>query len=142
MRAFYGRLAIQLEYLATVGDRLPGTTGAEAVGGLMGKVPDDIGFSPTRRRYPVVAWRLPSRSPRSGADSPQRTRYRRLVARADRGLGRARPRAATATFAEAVGASRHVLTVHSLGLLCSVRAALSGALRPGRGARESATPAS
>jgi pyruvate,water dikinase len=59
VRIFYGRAALQVEYLATVGDRMPGTSGEEAVRSLFGRAPDDMVWHPTRRRYPVVAVKLP-----------------------------------------------------------------------------------
>jgi pyruvate,water dikinase len=59
LRIFYGRVAMQVEFLSTVGDRMPGTTGQDVVRGIFGRVPDDIDFHPTRRRYPAVALRLP-----------------------------------------------------------------------------------
>jgi pyruvate,water dikinase len=59
MRIFYGRAAFQLEFFALLGDRLPGTTGPEAARSLLGHLPDDLTYRPTRRRYPVVAWRFP-----------------------------------------------------------------------------------
>ena len=33
LRPFYGRLAMQLEFMAALGDRFPGTTGVEAIRG-------------------------------------------------------------------------------------------------------------
>jgi rifampicin phosphotransferase len=60
VRVFYGRCAIQCEVLALLGDRLPGTTGPESVRSVLGHVPPSLQFHPTRRRYPVVAWRLPA----------------------------------------------------------------------------------
>jgi pyruvate,water dikinase len=59
VRVFYGRGALQVEYLAEVGDRMPGTTGEEAVKGIFGRAPEDMVWHPTRRRYPVVAVKLP-----------------------------------------------------------------------------------
>lgn len=56
---FYGRLALQIELLTLLGDRLPGTSGQEIAASLFGTIPDDIEFGPTRRRYPVIAVRLP-----------------------------------------------------------------------------------
>jgi rifampicin phosphotransferase len=67
LRAFYGRAAFRAQLFATFGDRLPGSTGEEAVHSLFGAVPEGIDFEPTRRRYPVVAVRLPAafwRTPR------------------------------------------------------------------------------
>ena len=119
VRSFYGRLAMQLEYLAGSATGSPAPPAPRPSRGLLGKVPDDIGFSPTRRRYPIVAWRLPS------AFATVRRRVRRNARETDAwwrariaGLGRARPaRARRQTFAEAVERFEHVLTCHSLGLL-------------------------
>jgi len=59
IQAFYGRVAMQVDYFALLGDRLPGATGAEIVANTLGRVPEGMEFHPTRRRYPVVAVRLP-----------------------------------------------------------------------------------
>jgi pyruvate,water dikinase len=59
VQSFYGRAGMQTEFYALIGDRMPGTTGADAVRGILGRVPEDLVFHPTKRRYPVVAWRLP-----------------------------------------------------------------------------------
>jgi pyruvate,water dikinase len=59
VRCFYGRMALGVEYLAQVGDRMPGTTGEEAIKGIFGRAPEDMVWDPTRRRYPIVAVRLP-----------------------------------------------------------------------------------
>ena len=57
-RSFFGRPAMNIQFLATVGDRMPGTTGQAVVRDLMGHVPPDMTFKHTSRRYPVIAWRL------------------------------------------------------------------------------------
>jgi pyruvate,water dikinase len=59
VRVFYGRIAIQCEVLALLGDRMPGTSGPAAVSSVLGHVPPDMKFHPTRRYYPTMAWRLP-----------------------------------------------------------------------------------
>ncbi|HWF56108.1 MAG TPA: PEP/pyruvate-binding domain-containing protein [Solirubrobacteraceae bacterium] len=58
VKAFYGRAAMQVEYLATLGNRMPGTTGQEAVRSILGDVPEDIDYTPTRERWPVIARKL------------------------------------------------------------------------------------
>jgi phosphohistidine swiveling domain-containing protein len=58
-RIFYGRYALKFEYLTTLGDRMPGTSGQDIAAGLLGRVPEDIVYSPTKRRYAVIAWKLP-----------------------------------------------------------------------------------
>src|SRR5437764_1958066 len=70
LRCFYGRPAILVDFLARLGDRMPGTTGEIAVLGVLGDVPPAISFAPTRRRYPAIAWRLP----RAFAATPKRAR--------------------------------------------------------------------
>jgi phosphohistidine swiveling domain-containing protein len=59
LRPFYGRLAMQLEFMAMMGDRFPGTTGVEAIRGMFGEAPAGMTFSPTRERYRTIAWKLP-----------------------------------------------------------------------------------
>jgi phosphohistidine swiveling domain-containing protein len=59
LRPFYGRLAMQLEFMALMGDRFPGTSGAEAIRGMFGEAPPGMTFSPTRERYRTIAWKLP-----------------------------------------------------------------------------------
>jgi rifampicin phosphotransferase len=59
IRIFFGRPAMQVEFFAQLGDRMPGTSGQETVRSLFGRVPDDMTFRPTRKRYPVVAIRFP-----------------------------------------------------------------------------------
>jgi hypothetical protein len=56
---FYGRGALLVELLALIGDRIPGATGEDAVRSLYGRVPAELVFHPTRRRYPFVALRFP-----------------------------------------------------------------------------------
>ena len=40
--------------------RMPGTSGEATVSSVLGHVPPDMTFHPTRRRYPVMAWKLPN----------------------------------------------------------------------------------
>jgi phosphohistidine swiveling domain-containing protein len=77
LRIFKGRPAMQLEFMATIGDRMPGTTGSETIAGLFGHVPANMTFTPTKRRYPVIAWRFP----RSFVTIPRRAQ--RLAADTD-----------------------------------------------------------
>ena len=46
--------------MARVGDRMPGTTGAEVIENTFGPPPEGLIFEPTRKRYPIIAWRLPA----------------------------------------------------------------------------------
>ena len=57
-RIFYGRYALKFEYVTMLGDRMPGTSGEEIARGVLGRVPDDIVYEPTKRRYPIIAARL------------------------------------------------------------------------------------
>jgi pyruvate,water dikinase len=57
--SFHGRIAMQAEWLALVGDRMPGTTGEQVIAGMFGEAPPTMRFAPTRARYPVIAYRLP-----------------------------------------------------------------------------------
>jgi pyruvate,water dikinase len=59
IQPFHGRVAIRIEWLASVGDRMPGTSGPEAVTSMLGRVPETLAFHPTTRRYPVIAAKLP-----------------------------------------------------------------------------------
>jgi pyruvate,water dikinase len=59
VRAYFGRLAMQAEFLAMIGDRVPGTSGEEVIEGIFGRVAETITYRPTMRRYPFVAYRLP-----------------------------------------------------------------------------------
>lgn len=59
VRPFFGRIALSLEYLAAVGDRMPGVSGADLIENMFGRVPDGIAFEPSVRRYPAIAAKLP-----------------------------------------------------------------------------------
>ena len=73
VRPFYGRAVIDVGFLATVGDRMPGTSGPDAVRSILGRVPQGYPFRPTRTHYPTVALRLP----RTFATVPGRMRKTR-----------------------------------------------------------------
>lgn len=119
---FYGRLALKVEYMAAIGDRLPGTTGEDTVRSLFGYVPDGMSFVPTRRRYPVVAAKLPW----AFLNSPRRIRrlaaetdawWRAEVARLDT-LDREQ---ATVLFVEALERFQEAMVTHTVGLLGTVQ---------------------
>src|SRR5438093_5331104 len=57
--AFYGRGAINVELLAAIADRLPGTSGPKLAEQMLGRCPDHMTAHPSYHRYPYVAWRLP-----------------------------------------------------------------------------------
>jgi pyruvate,water dikinase len=59
VRPFFGRIALRVEYMASVGDRMPGVTGQEIVANMFGTVPETMKFEPTRARYPSVAAKVP-----------------------------------------------------------------------------------
>src|SRR5262245_57576242 len=42
IRIFFGRIAMCMEWLGLVGDRMPGTTGPDAIAGMLGRVPDTM----------------------------------------------------------------------------------------------------
>ena len=56
---FYGRPAARVDYLASIGDRMPGTSAEAIATQLLGSVPPGFVSRPTRKRYPFVALRLP-----------------------------------------------------------------------------------
>jgi phosphohistidine swiveling domain-containing protein len=119
---FFGRLAMKVEYLASIGDRLPGTSGEEAVRGLFGKVPESISFEPTKRRYPVIAVKFPYEF----LTNPRRLRA--LVAETEAWWRRGVPELANLDRGHAAGlladAYRrfdHILIVHSVCLFTSAQ---------------------
>lgn len=57
-RPFLGRLAMQVEVFALIGDRLPGTSGESLVRAMFGELPDGFAFRPTKRHYGQVMWRF------------------------------------------------------------------------------------
>ena len=57
VRVFHGRYTANVEFIARLGDRLPGVTAQDIVTSILGGVPATMTFSPTRRRYPIVAWK-------------------------------------------------------------------------------------
>lgn len=122
LRRFYGRVAFQVEYFAVFGDRMPGTSGAEVCQSILGRVPDDIAFHPTRRRYAAVAWRYP----RVFARNPARVRAAAAEGRAwyrahlDRLPELDRPRA-TQAFLEATERLERAISLQALTLLGSIQ---------------------
>jgi phosphohistidine swiveling domain-containing protein len=127
VRMFYGRIAMRMEYLATVGDRMPGTNGEDTVRGLFGRVPETMTFAPSARRYPVVAWRLPIAmltAPRGVRTlAPQIDAWwRSQIARLP-GLDLA---GAIALFKDALERFDRTITVHTLALLSALQPLLDG----------------
>jgi len=122
VRPFYGRIAIRMEYMATVGDRMPGASGEEIVANMLGRVPETMTFELTRRRYPTIAHKLP----RAMLNAPRAVRreapiidawWREQVALID-GLS---VQGATEALRDAVERFDAILTVHSLALLSLVQ---------------------
>jgi pyruvate,water dikinase len=60
VQAFYGRIAMRARLLATIGDRMPGVTGADVVRGIFAEAPATMTYRPTRRRYLFIAMRVPA----------------------------------------------------------------------------------
>jgi rifampicin phosphotransferase len=119
---FYGRLAMRMEYLAEVGDRFPGMTGQDAVRGMFAKVPEDMAFAATKRRYPVIAVKLPvafalaDRRVRALADETDAWWRQRIPQ-----LGSLTRDQAAAWLAEGFERYDRCIVTHSLGLLASVQ---------------------
>jgi len=122
VRPFYGRIALRMEYLAAVGNRMPGVDGADLVANMFGRVPDTMTFAPTKRRYPVIAYRLP----RAMITAPRQVRRRagvidawwRSSIAALPGLSRSE---CVAALREAMDRFDESLTWHSLALLAVVQ---------------------
>jgi len=122
LRPFHARLAMRLEYLAAVGDRMPGISGREAVASLHGRVPDTMHFAPTRRRYPVIAAKLPYAmltTPRAIYALAAETDpwWRHSV----RSLQTLTSDDARALAAEGLRRYEQTLTVHSIGALAVIQ---------------------
>lgn len=129
IRIFHGRPAMQVEFLATLGDRMPGTTGPDTVASLFGRVPDDIEFRPTTRRYLAVAALLPHAflsTPRKARALANEThQWWRVTHPTIAGLSRAD---AVALFDEARRRLDHAVTLQSI-LILSTMQPLYDALR-------------
>ena len=122
VRPFYGRIAMRMEYLATVGDRMPGATGPDVVENMMGSIPATMRFHPTRRRWPVVAYKLPYAMLTAPAGVRRSapiidTWWRAQVTRLDR----VSQDEATGVLRHAAGEFHRMLHVHSLALLSVVQ---------------------
>jgi phosphohistidine swiveling domain-containing protein len=121
IQVFYGRIAMSMDWLGLVGDRMPGTTGPQAIEGMLGRVPESMSFHPTRRRYPMIAWKLPLaafRAPREiGAlAAATETWWRREVISIP-GAHETRTRA---TLVDAAGRFGNIMTVHAIGLFAAI----------------------
>jgi pyruvate,water dikinase len=67
---FHGRVAAKVEFLGSMGDRIPGTSGAAIAEQFFGTLPTDFTSRSTSRRIPYIAARFPI----AVATSPRRVR--------------------------------------------------------------------
>lgn len=118
---FFGRIAMRTEWLAAVGDRMPGTTGKVAITGMLGEAPSTMTFAPTVRRYPVIAFRLP----RAALGMPGKVR--RLAPEIDAWwraetsrVAHADLATAVATFEEAGRRFSTAMTLHGIALFAAI----------------------
>lgn len=117
IRIFFGRIAMCMEWMGMIGDRMPGTTGPDAITGMLGRVPDTMTFTPTRRRYPFIAAKMPIAARRAigevrALSEPTKKWWREsvsAVASADEAAGRA-------TLFDGSTRYRHLLTEHGVVL--------------------------
>jgi phosphohistidine swiveling domain-containing protein len=121
-RVFYGRLAQPVEIFVAFGDRMPGTSGEAIAQGLFGKLPEDMEFRPTKRRYPIIAVRLPYAFATSASKVRALARttdawWRKQIVR----VGSLTEAEAKAQFQKATDEFDKVMVVHAIGLLSSVQ---------------------
>lgn len=147
---FYGRPAARVEYLASIGDRMPGTSAEAIAMQILGSVPPDFESHPTRRRYPFVAARLPKtfvtmpavvRRARRDSDAWWRTELARTPA-LDADAARGQLRTAIARFERNVAIQGTALIAciqgvyDQLSRLAAAAGVDSGALMSGQGSHE------
>lgn len=130
LRIFHGRLALQVDFVAATGNRMPGTSGDEVVRGIFGQAPEDIDYTKTRRRYPAIAARLGALSVTGPAQVHRLARdtdgwWHESTARAD-SLGL---RGATELLDEASDRFFATLSLHTLGLMGVVQPVFDGLTR-------------
>jgi phosphohistidine swiveling domain-containing protein len=122
VRPFYGRIAIQMEYLAAIGDRMPGTSGEAIIANMLGRVPGTMSFAATRRRYPLIACKLPiamlaaPRLVRREAPSVASWWHARITT-----IPYASMAEAVSALREALAKFDETLTLHSLALMSVVQ---------------------
>jgi pyruvate,water dikinase len=58
---FHGRFAANIDQLRAVSDLMPGTSGSDTERQMFGSVRPDVPDHPSRRRYPVIALKMPTR---------------------------------------------------------------------------------
>ena len=128
LQIVYGRIAMQMEYLMVMCDRIPGADGTEAVRTFFGRAPDTLVSHPTWRRYPSVAAKLPyvfATAPGRMTKLPAATdAWWRAQTRLVPSMSRAQ---AARGFAEAANSFHDTLCLHSL-VLCAVVQPLYDAL--------------
>jgi len=119
---FYGRAVLQVDYFFVIGNRMPGTDGAAVVKQWLDFVPPEFTAPPSRRRYPVIAARMPA----TFASLPARAR--RLRAETDRWYRPELARIATldadgarAAFAAGIGRLRRTMGNQAMTVLCGVQ---------------------
>ena len=122
LRQFYGRVGFSVEYFCVFGDRMPGTSGPEVCESILGRVPEDIEFRPTRSRYAAVAWKYPrafftNRGRVLAAAEEGRGWYQRHLAT----LASLDRPAATQAFGEATMRLERAVSVQALTLLSSIQ---------------------
>jgi rifampicin phosphotransferase len=129
-RIFFGRPAIEVEFFARLGDRMPGTSGQETVRSLFGRVPGDMSFTPSRRRYPVIAWRFPltflttPKKMRAFADSQDRWYQARIASAGLLDLDGAR-----ALLLEARERLEQALVIQVIGTLSVIQPIFNGLIQ-------------
>jgi len=120
IRIFFGRIAMCMEWLGMVGDRMPGTTGPEAITGMLGRVPDTMTFTPVRRRYPIIAAKMPVAARRAirevrALSEPTRTWWRHNVS----AVATADEASARATLIDGATRYRHLVTEQGVVLFAA-----------------------
>jgi pyruvate,water dikinase len=118
VKAFYGRAAMQVEFLATLGDRMPGTSGADAVRSILGEPPATMTFSPTRHRWAAIARKLPEVFVRTPATLQRESaRTHAWWQRSVDSVGTMNGPAATALFVSAAANFETMLALQTTALL-------------------------
>jgi pyruvate,water dikinase len=60
LNLFYGRLALRVDFLLEMADLIPGSTGENLARDIFGFVPPGYVSRPSKRRWPIVAMKLPT----------------------------------------------------------------------------------
>ncbi|MGV0793616.1 PEP-utilizing enzyme [Mycolicibacterium sp. XJ1819] len=122
--AFYGRVALNVDFIRKMADRTPGTSGEEIERDILGSVRPDAVSQPTRTRYPVMfakaplmLKRLPALIERNYLESHRWWQEHALGSEATDDLAEAR-----ALWADAVTRFEYVMRVHCRGSNMAQRA--------------------